>query len=74
MQLDDLWNEKAKLIAQAAKKDRDRMDELNKLLATVSSFLVPRTTYLMAHHLASSTYFTRKGRASQSNCHGVLSI
>ena len=73
MQLDDLWNEKEKLVAQAVKKDKDRMDELNKLLATVSSFLVPRTTYLMAH-LASSTYFTRKGRASQSNCHGVLSI
>jgi len=32
--LDGIWIEKEKLIAQAVKKDKDRMDELNKLLAT----------------------------------------
>jgi hypothetical protein len=37
VQLDDLWDEKEKLMVQAAKKDKDRMEELNKLLATVSS-------------------------------------
>ena len=36
VQLDDIWVEKEKLIAQAAKKDKARMDELNKRLATVS--------------------------------------
>jgi hypothetical protein len=49
VQLDHLWSEKEKLVAQAVKKDRDRMDELNKLLATVSGFLGPTYTYLMTH-------------------------
>ena len=37
MQLDGIWMEKERLIAQAVKKDKDRMDELNKLLATVGN-------------------------------------
>ena len=36
MQLGDSWFEKEQLLAEAAKKDKQRMEELNKVLTNVS--------------------------------------
>lgn len=36
-QLGDSWFEKEQLLADAAKKDKQRMEELNKVLTNVSS-------------------------------------
>ena len=68
VQLGDSWFEKEQLLVDAAKKDKQRMEELNKVLTNVSrmtSFLCEHLSHDRAN-LASTPYDARQGCVRQS--------
>jgi hypothetical protein len=75
VQLGDSWFEKEQLLAEAAKKDKQRMEELNKVLTNVSrirSFPCEHVSHDIAN-LASTPYDARQGCFRQSYRRRVLS-
>ena len=69
VQLGDSWFEKEQLLVDAAKKDKQRMEELNKVLTNVSrmmSFLCEQVSH-DSTNVASTPYDARQGCVRQSH-------